>query len=71
MQKSEGGAQRKKKVTAFIPKSNLRLLAREKLVCLLILGHSLGNDILGECDAGALVETNRVEVVAKVLLVEA
>jgi hypothetical protein len=49
----------------------LRLLAREKLVCLMILGHGLGNDILGKGDAGALVEPNRVEVVAKVLLVEA
>lgn len=36
----------------------LRLLACEKFVCFLILGHGLGNDILGKGDAGALVEPN-------------
>lgn len=49
----------------------LRLLAGEKFVRLLVLGHGLGDNIIGKGDAGALIESNRIEVIAKVLLVEA
>lgn len=49
----------------------MRLLAGEKFVRLLVLGHGLGDDIIGKGYASALIEPNRIEVIAKVLLVEA
>lgn len=49
----------------------LGVLAGEKLVGLLVLGHGLGNNVLWQRDALALVESNGVEVVAKILLVKA
>jgi hypothetical protein len=49
----------------------LGVLAGEELVSLLVLGHGVGNNILWQHDALALVESNGLEVVAKVLLVKA
>lgn len=51
--------------------SELGVLASEELVCFLVLGHSVGDNVLWQGDTLALVEPNGQEVVAKVLLVEA
>ncbi len=47
------------------------ILAGQQLVCLLVLGHGVADDILRKCDAGAApVESDRVEVVAEILLIK-
>lgn len=51
--------------------SELNILPCEKFVCLLVLGHRVDNNILGKSDAITLVEFDRQEVVAKILLIEA
>jgi hypothetical protein len=49
----------------------LGVLAGEEFVCLLVLGHGIGDDFLWQGDTLALVESNGLEVVTKVLLIEA